>query len=181
MPFQVTDGPSANEEIGQALGSAAGLALASPLGAKMLFGGLKLGAKTAWGTAKVAVPLAARAAVRVGRAAALPAAEMGFGYGKAGIKGAIFGGRGLVGGSIYGAAKTGAWIYRNPGTALAAAAPLGLGLAAFSSEREAGLGQVASPNVTDVMGGVSGQSGVSALMQTMSASGQMVLGMHNRR
>jgi len=177
MPFQVSEGKTASEELGQSLGGVAGLALASPFGAGLFLGGLKLGAKAAWATTKTVAPIAGSALVGGIKHGAGPAARIAGTYLGLGARGA----RTAVGGSIYGAAKLGGWIYRNPGTALALAAPLGAGMASFSSERAATRGVYASPNMTELKGGTSGPVGINSLMNSMSATGDVVLGMHRRR
>lgn len=142
----------------------------------MLFGGLKMGLKGAWGATKAVAGMGMGAA-KVGWAG------RGFAgaYGGAAFRGGLGALRTAAGGAAHGAIKAGGWIYRNPGMALAAAAPLGLGMAAFDNERAPGMGTIGSPNVTDVMGGSAGTAGVSALMDSMNATGDVVLGMHKKR
>lgn len=181
MPYQISEGQTSTQEMAQALGGLAGFAVMSPLGGSLLFGGLKLGAKAAWGTAKATVPVAAKLGWGATKAGAKPFAKLTGAYAGAVARGGINAARTVVGGAAYGAIKAGGWIYRNPGTALALSAPLALGMAAFNSERPSNAGVIGSPNMTEVMGGTAGQAGVSDLMASMQATGDVVLGMHRKR
>jgi len=180
MPYQISEGKTASEELGQSIGSSVGLALVSPIGAAAVLGGLKFGAKTAWKTAKVAGPPIGKAIWGGMRTGAGPATKVAGSYASAGIRGALSAAKTVAGGSVYGAAKVGAWIYKNPGTALIAAAPIGIGMAAYNSEANPE-NIIGSPNMTELQGGSSGSAGVNELMDSLNATGDVVLGMHRSR
>lgn len=180
MPYQISEAPDSSEELSQTIGGIAGLAAMSPIGGRLLFGGLKMGLKVGWGATKLAAKTGV-AAAKIGWAGRGLAANGAASYGGAALRAGLQAARTVAGGAAYGAIKAGGWIYRNPGMALIAAAPLGLGMAAYDNEHAAGQGQVGSPNITEMMGGTAGGAGINALMDSMNATGDVVLGMHKKR
>lgn len=75
---------------------------------------------------------------------------------------------------------TGSWLFKHPVAVAGLAAGGGLALSAFDPNERMSNEVSASPSIVEMMGGNS-MYGVKQMMQTMNASGDIVLGMNSRR
>ncbi len=127
--------------------------------------------------AGVGIPSKAPAAIRY----PFKAARLMSNTALAGAPAIARGARDVAGGAVAGTWKAGSWLYRHPLTMGAGALAVGIGLASATPYDEpAKEEQYASPNMVEAAGGTSDQ-GTSALLQSMNASGNIVLGLNNQR
>jgi hypothetical protein len=174
MPIPITDysDSTAGSELTKAGIAGVWLGLSTEAGGRLMGAGFKrLGNRvknTAVGVANNAGPMA--------KGMYGGANFLGRGFRRAGQ---MYGG-GTLSGGVNTAAKVGSWLYRNPVKTGALAGGLGIAAATLDPNERTSNEVSVSPSVVESMGGTS-TAGARQLMEMMNASGNIVLGSHNRR
>lgn len=174
MPIPITDysDTTAGAELTKAGIAGVWLGLSTEAGGRLMGAGFKrLGNRV-----KGAVVGAANNAGPMARTAYSGANFLGRGFRRAGQ----MYGSGALSGGINSAAKVGSWLYRNPVATAALAGGAGIAMATLDPNERTSNEVSMSPSVVESMGGTS-TAGTRQLMEMMNASGNIVLGAHNRR
>jgi len=171
MPIPITDysDSNASSELKKAGIAGLWLGLSTETGGRMLGAGFKSlgrGLKSSVMPAGRGLYRAAKFTGNVGaRAASI--------YGGGGL-------RDIAAGGVHGATQAVSWLYRHPVSTAALAGGLGLAVSTLDPNERLSNEVSVTPSPVEAMGGTSTQ-GARQLMDMMNASGNIVLGAHNRR